>query len=62
MTTFTSTNGKYIAKLTKNVNYGYTVLYCQLSNTGIGIEEDLIDCKTYSTENKAMKFINSKIN
>lgn len=62
MKTFTSKNGKYIAKLQKGINYGFVVCYCQLSNTGIGIEEDLIECKTYSTENKAMKYINSKIN
>jgi len=56
MKIFTSESGNKRATIVINQNDGYYVKLVQLINTGIGMEEDLIQMKSFITEKSAEKW------
>lgn len=56
MKIFTSASGNKKATIVINQNAGYYVKLVKLINTGIGVEESLIQMKSFITEKTAEKW------
>lgn len=57
MTLLTSASGTKIVRISNN-NGQINAAYCQISNTGIGKSEDLLQLKEFKSEKSAIKWGN----
>jgi hypothetical protein len=56
MKTLSSTSGNKKVNIVLNVNGGFFAKHVQVINTGLGIEESLIQMKSFNTEKSAEKW------